>query len=103
VALKLGARGAINIQARIKEGIPKTFEINPRFSATCPMRSAAGVNEPDLVFRNAVLGEDLKINDYQRLLCMRYWNEVYVPYSTYEKTLTARRVKENDSFIINYF
>jgi carbamoyl-phosphate synthase large subunit len=103
VALRLGARGAINIQARIKEGIPKTFEINPRFSATCPMRSAAGVNEPDLVFRNAVLGEDLKINDYQRLLCMRYWNEVYVPYSTYEKTLAARRVNENKSFIINYF
>ena len=103
VALRLGARGAINIQARIKEGIPKTFEVNPRFSATCPMRSAAGVNEPDIVYRNAVLDEELKIDGYKRLLCMRYWNEVYIPYSTYEKTLSAGRVKDNDSFIISYF
>jgi carbamoyl-phosphate synthase large subunit len=103
VALKLGARGAINVQARIGEGLPKTFEVNPRFSATCPMRSAAGVNEPDLVYRNAVLEEELKIDGYKRLLCMRYWNEVYIPYSSYEKTLSAGRVKDNDSFIISYF
>ena len=46
VALKLGARGAINIQAKLKGSEPKIFEINPRFSATCPMRSVAGINEP---------------------------------------------------------
>jgi carbamoyl-phosphate synthase large subunit len=103
LALKMGAKGAINVQARIEEGIPKTFEVNPRFSATCPMRSAAGVNEPDIVYRNVVLDEELKIDGYKRLLCMRYWNEVYIPYSTYEKTLSAGRVKDNDSFIISYF
>ena len=114
VALKFKATGAINIQAKLEGDEPKIFEINPRFSATCPMRSAAGINEPDIVFRNAVLGEDIKVDIYQKLMCMRYWNEVYVQYSTYEKTLNTGKVENNnndtidtkttgDSFILNYF
>jgi carbamoyl-phosphate synthase large subunit len=107
VALKLGARGAINIQAKLKGSEPKIFEINPRFSATCPMRSAAGINEPDIVFRNTVLGEDIKINGYQRLVCLRYWNEVYVNYDVYENIYDTRKVENvinnNSSFILNYF
>ena len=78
VAEKLGVTGAVNIQAKyvpneditsstqtatefehrsisesLQNGRMKVFEINPRFSATCPLRSYAGVNEPDIVFRNA--------------------------------------------------
>ena len=106
VALKLGARGAINIQAKLKGSEPKIFEINPRFSATCPMRSAAGINEPDIVFRNTILGEDIRIDGYQRLVCLRYWNEVYVPHATYENiyyTGKLETVDDNNSFILNYF
>ena len=105
VALKLGARGAINIQAKLEGNEPKIFEINPRFSATCPMRSVAGINEPDIVFRNAILNEDIeKIEKYQRLICMRYWDEVYVPYATYENISNNGKVENNnDSFTLNYF
>ena len=105
VALKLGARGAINIQAKIQGNEPKVFEINPRFSATCPIRSAAGINEPDIVFRNSVLDENIKLDAYRRLVCMRYWNEVYVQYATFEKTSNLGRVEDdnNNSFIIDYF
>jgi carbamoyl-phosphate synthase large subunit len=102
-ALKFGCRGAINIQAKMAENMPKIFEINPRFSATCPIRAVAGVNEPDLVFRNFVLGEKIKISSYQKFVCMRYWNEVYVPYATYEKTNNMGKVSNSDSFIMNYF
>ena len=102
-ALKLGARGAINIQAKLQEEEPKIFEINPRFSATTPMRSAAGVNEPDIVFRNNLLEEEIKIEHYKRLVCMRYWNEVYINHSTYEKTLNAGRIDGTTSVIHNYF
>ena len=64
----------------------KIFEINPRFSATCPLRSYAGVNEPDIVFRNAVFDEKIEqVSNCRRLVCMRYWNEVYVDLATYEK------------------
>ncbi|AFU59251.1 putative carbamoylphosphate synthase large subunit [Candidatus Nitrososphaera gargensis Ga9.2] len=102
VALKLGASGPINVQAKLEGEAPVVFEINPRFSATCPMRAAAGVNEPDIVFRNTVLGQEVKINSYERLVCMRYWNEVYVPYLVYEKALHGRRV-EKGSFVPDYF
>jgi carbamoyl-phosphate synthase large subunit len=102
VALKLGACGPINVQARLEGDSPVVFEINPRFSATCPMRAAAGVNEPDVVFRNAVLGEEVKIDGYERLVCMRYWNEVYVPYALYEKAVRGGKI-EKGSFVPDYF
>jgi carbamoyl-phosphate synthase large subunit len=102
-ALKFGARGAINVQAKLKEEEPKIFEINARFSATTPMRSAAGINEPDIVFRNFILGEEIKIKHYERLICMRYWNEVYIHHSTFEKASSVGRVDGIDSFIYNYF
>jgi carbamoyl-phosphate synthase large subunit len=102
-ALKLGARGAINIQAKLIENKPKIFEINPRFSATCPMRSVAGINEPDIVFRNSVLGEEIKVRSYSRLVCMRYWNEVYTDFPTYENLTSTGKLGANDSFTVNYF
>jgi carbamoyl-phosphate synthase large subunit len=103
VALKIGARGAINIQAKMSSGKPKIFEINARFSATSPLRAVAGINEPDIVFRNMVLGENIKMKEYKKLVCMRYWNEVYVPYSTYKKVQRDGKVEHSDSFIPDYF
>ena len=103
VALKLGASGPINVQAKLEGDVPVLFEINPRFSATCPMRAAAGVNEPDIVFRNAILHEEVKVDSYKRLVCMRYWNEVYVPYPVYEKTSSSGRVQKECSFVPDYF
>ena len=85
ISLTLGARGAVNIQSKFSDGINKVFEINPRFSATCPMRAVAGINEPDLHYRNAVLGQTIKLNSYKKLICMRYWNEVYVEKQKYEE------------------
>jgi carbamoyl-phosphate synthase large subunit len=85
ISLTLGARGAVNIQSKLSDGINKVFEINPRFSATCPMRAVAGINEPDLHYRNTVLGQTIKLNSYRKLICMRYWNEVYVEKQKYEE------------------
>jgi carbamoyl-phosphate synthase large subunit len=102
-AIKLGGIGSVNIQAKLVENKPKIFEINPRFSATCPMRSAAGINEPDIVFRNSVLGEEIRVKRYRKLVCMRYWNEVYTDFPTYEKVRSTGRVGNNSSFTLNYF
>ena len=103
VALKIGARGAINIQAKMAKGKPKIFEINARFSATTPLRAVAGINEPDIVFRNMVLGEKIHMKEYKKLVCMRYWNEVYIPYSTYKKTEHEKKIERSNSFIPDYF
>jgi carbamoyl-phosphate synthase large subunit len=104
-ASKLGAKGAINIQAKLQGDKPIVFEVNPRFSASCPIRAIAGVNEPDIVFRNTILNEEINIKTYRKVFCMRYWNEVYIPMSTYEKAVAEgeTRKEENHSFIPEYF
>jgi carbamoyl-phosphate synthase large subunit len=103
VALKLGARGAVNVQSRLVGGVPKIFEINPRLSASAPMRAVAGVNEPDILYRNVVLGEDVSVREYQRLVVMRYWNEVYVRQSTFKKTEKDKAFSGPDSLVLPYF
>jgi carbamoyl-phosphate synthase large subunit len=102
-ALKMGMRGPVNVQARMSGGVPKAFEINPRFSASCPMRAVAGVNEPDIVFRNWVLKEPVQVDSYRKLVCLRYLNEVYVPSSTYEETARSGRTEGGMSFVPDYF
>jgi carbamoyl-phosphate synthase large subunit len=120
VAEKLGVTGAVNIQAKyvpneevtspsqtaaefrhrnlnesFQDGRMKIFEINPRFSATCPLRSYAGINEPDIVFRNVVFNEKIEqVSNCMRLVCMRYWNEVYVDLAAYEKLKNVGSVKQ---------
>jgi carbamoyl-phosphate synthase large subunit len=103
IALKLGVKGPLNVQTRMARGKPKTFEINPRFSASCPMRAAAGINEPDIVFRNWVMKEKVSVRSHQKLVCLRYLNEVYVPLSSYEKTVKDGRTKDSSSFVPDYF
>jgi carbamoyl-phosphate synthase large subunit len=103
IALAAGGRGPLNIQAKMADGKPKVFEINARFSATSPLRAVAGINEPDIVFRNVILCENINIEKYEKLVCMRYLNEVYVPYSTYEQVEHDKIAQQVDSFIPNYF
>ena len=103
IALKTCAKGPINIQAKVIDDKPKVLEINARFSATCPLRAVAGINEPDIVFRNVILDEKIRINSYQKLVCMRYWNEVYVPLATYEQVHNIKTIQEPESAIPNYF
>lgn len=103
VALRLGGSGPVNIQARMAKGEPKLFEINPRFSASCPIRAVAGVNEPDILYRNLVLGEKVRVKVYERLVCLRYWNEVYLPYADYEQATATGKVRGSGSWIPGYF
>lgn len=60
IALKLGARGAINLQCRLHAGRVFVFEINPRFSGTTSLRAMVGYNEPDILIRKHVLGEAIQ-------------------------------------------
>ena len=103
VALKIGARGPINIQGRLYEDKLKIFEINPRFSASCPIRAVANVNEPDIVFRNEVMNEKITLKEYRKMVCFRYWNEVYLPYDAFERASNEGRISNSSSFIPDYF
>jgi carbamoyl-phosphate synthase large subunit len=104
IAMKLGVRGAVNIQVKFDRNEAKVFEINPRFSATLPMRAVAGINEPDIIYRNSVLGEDICIKEYKKMLCLRYWNEIYIEPSAYEQISSLKQIdQDNRSFNIDYF
>ena len=106
VAKKIGGTGALNIQLRIDDDDDKAkiIEVNPRFSATCPMRTVAGINEPDIISRNTIFDESIKITDYQSLLCLRYWNETYLDLENFNKMKAQPNpMRQLKSRTIDYF
>lgn len=56
IAQAIGARGPLNIQCRLVDGVVKIFEINPRFSGTTSLRAMVGYNEPDVLLRRHLAG-----------------------------------------------
>ncbi len=60
IAKAIGVRGPVNIQCRLVDGVVRVFEINPRFSGTTSIRALKGYNEPDVLLRKHVLGEDIE-------------------------------------------
>lgn len=66
VARAVRSTGPINVQLRLNEdNLPLVLEINPRFSGSAPMRALGGFNEPDMIIRNFLLGEELSPVPYQ--------------------------------------
>lgn len=79
LALKLGCKGAVNIQCRYQEGKVYVFEINPRFSGTTSLRAMVGYNEPDVLIRKHLLGETIEpFFSYSSGYIMRGLQEVYI-------------------------
>jgi carbamoyl-phosphate synthase large subunit len=80
VALALGARGAFNVQCRLVGGEPCVFEINPRFSGTTSLRAMVGYNEPEVLIRRHVLGEEVETRfHYAEGVIMRGLRERLIP------------------------
>lgn len=72
IAKAIGAKGPINIQCRLVDGEVKVFEINPRFSGTTSLRAMVGYNEPDILIRKHLFGENIKRDfPYQDALILR--------------------------------
>ena len=79
IALKLGARSAINIQLRFVEGKCYVFEINPRYSGTSSFRAMVGYNEPDIMIRRYLLGESVEPHfAYKEGYIMRGLDETFM-------------------------
>ncbi|MEX2577567.1 MAG: ATP-grasp domain-containing protein [Verrucomicrobiales bacterium] len=80
IAARLDVRGAINIQCRLVDGVVKVFEINPRFSGTTSLRAMVGYNEPHLLIRRHLFGEDIKPRfDYKEGRIARGLYEEFLP------------------------
>ncbi|MEP6927687.1 MAG: ATP-grasp domain-containing protein [Ginsengibacter sp.] len=77
IAKKLKSKGPLNIQCRFVEGTVFVFEINPRYSGTTPLRAMVGFNEPELMIRKYVLGENIEANfSFPEKVIMRTLKEV---------------------------
>jgi carbamoyl-phosphate synthase large subunit len=79
VASTLGAYGAINIQLRLKDGMPVIFEINPRFSSSTGMRLLFGINEPESLIRSEVLCQEVIPSCAVTGLALRQYTDYYFP------------------------
>jgi carbamoyl-phosphate synthase large subunit len=80
LALQLNSKGPLNIQLRLDGDDIYVFEIHPRFSGTSTMRADVGFNEPDILLRNVLDGEQFGRLDYQHdVAVIRAFEHVVVP------------------------
>jgi carbamoyl-phosphate synthase large subunit len=79
IAKAIGARGPLNIQCRLVDGKVYVLEINPRFSGTTSLRALVGFNEPDILIRKHVLGEEIAPRfAYREGVVMRGLEETFI-------------------------
>jgi carbamoyl-phosphate synthase large subunit len=80
LALKIGARGPLNIQCRCEGDDVYIFEAHPRFSGSASIRAAAGFNEPDMLIRNQLFHESIPRQNYQTdVAAIRAFSNLLVP------------------------
>jgi carbamoyl-phosphate synthase large subunit len=80
LAVRIGARGPLNIQCRCVGDDVYVFEVHPRFSGTTSIRAAAGFNEPDMLIRNHVFHESIQRQNYQTdVAAIRAFSHLLVP------------------------
>jgi carbamoyl-phosphate synthase large subunit len=80
LAKRLGSTGPLNLQVRVHHGEFYVFEIHPRFSFSCPIRASAGFNEPDMLLRAVLHGEDITCPAYVTgVAAIRAFQHVLVP------------------------
>lgn len=75
----LDTTGPVNVQHVVSDGTAYLIEINPRFSGSSCFNAVAGVNEHDMLVRDA-LGEDVTVPDGFRtdLYMIRHLEQVYI-------------------------
>ncbi len=70
--------GPCNVQLRLTERGPVTFEINPRFSGTTGMRAHFGYNEAEMAIRDLVLDQVVATPQVEPGVALRFWDEIYL-------------------------
>jgi carbamoyl-phosphate synthase large subunit len=79
---RLRADGPFNVQLILDErGVPRVFEVNPRFSTTIVLTMAAGVDELVAVLRHANGDDPGPQRFVPGLMMLRHWTATYLPES----------------------
>lgn len=88
---RLRADGPFNVQLVLGEdGVPRVFEINPRYSTTTALTLASGVNEVDAVLRHALGKDPGPLTFEPDLMMIRYLSQIFVKESSFAP-IDARR------------
>ncbi|MEY3051135.1 MAG: hypothetical protein RLY31_920 [Bacteroidota bacterium] len=78
--------GPLNVQLRLRDGVPYVFELNARCSGTTAARALSGFNEPWLVADYLLKGERRSF-DIRQTAILRYWKEFVVPQDRLQEML----------------
>jgi len=70
--------GSINLQIKMKNGVPYIHEINPRFSGTTQMRIMAGYNDVAMIVDNLAFNIPIKKSNPKKVHLFRYWKTMAV-------------------------
>jgi carbamoyl-phosphate synthase large subunit len=77
--------GPVNFQFRTdRDGRPRVFEINGRFSGTTPMRALVGFNEVEMCVRKILWGEPILQPELREATVLRHWTEMTVSRGQFE-------------------
>ena len=81
------ADGPFNVQLMLTpSGVPRVFEINPRYSTTVALTLGAGLDEVDLVMRHA-LGDRVDVPAWRPdTMMVRYTAQAFVHESEFRPT-----------------
>ena len=76
---RLHADGPFNVQLMLgPSGVPKVFEVNPRYSTTVALTLGAGLDEVDVVLRHA-LGEPVGSLEWRAdVMMVRYTAQAFM-------------------------
>jgi carbamoyl-phosphate synthase large subunit len=91
VAAAMNTRGPLNFQARLKNGKYFIFEINARFSGTTSIRAMAGVNDVDLLIRNFLYDEKVRVEP-RKLVATLYSEYLFLDTNDYSNLLSTKEV-----------
>lgn len=72
------AKGPLNIQLRLHNGIPTCFELNVRFSGTTPLRANWGFNDVEAFVNEYLFDKEVILSPQKDGLAYRYYNEAYI-------------------------
>ena len=78
VVAALCASGPCNVQLRVTDRGPVTFEINPRFSGGVSLRAHFGYNEVEMALQDLTREEDVAEPTLRRGFALRFWEELYL-------------------------
>jgi carbamoyl-phosphate synthase large subunit len=97
VLAELRPFGPMNIQLRMREGIPYIFEVNARCSGTTAARAISGFNEPRIVADFLLHGKRPEFQ-IKKTTIFRYWKELVIDEQCLQ-TMQTCETCDNPDFI----